>query len=413
MPNDVQGGAEHCFDPTYIPPGMIDTTQGQLSNGVSFVTTLNGGDDNDLFLVFHNRAVLNLNGEDGDDTFVIRTFLEEDSETQVVAGAGADSISYVTNSPVNVNGGDGYDTLFVIGTEADDFFVLTAAGVYGAGRYVAFVAIERLGIDGAEGNDTITVLATPPGVDVEVYGGLGSDTIDVAGDAPVVAADDLTGHSGLITHSVESSSGLWNGRPIDGIAAEVADDDEPAIVITQSGGDTVVYESGGTDSYTIQLTRAPTTDVRITVLTAELTPDQARRSRAQHPGVARWRDLALGRRDRLHSRQLGDATHGVRSRAARHRARERTDDRDPALGSRTDRRDGRQRYREHADGRRCVRGPHPRRRGSRDHVGAGAGRDAYDPVPHRRHAHARRRVGTPRRHRRAPGRFAASAATTS
>ena len=170
------------------------------------MTTLNGGDGKDLFLVFRNRAVLNANGEDGDDTFVIRTFLEEDSETQVVAGAGADTISYVTNSPVNVNGGDGFDTLFVIGTEADDFFVLTEAGVYGAGRYVAFVAIERLGVDGAEGNDTITVLATPPGVDVEVYGGLGSDTIDVAGDAPVVAADDLTGHSGLITHSVESTT---------------------------------------------------------------------------------------------------------------------------------------------------------------------------------------------------------------
>ena len=45
-------------------------------------------------------------------------------------------------------------------------------------------------------------------------------------------------------------------------------------MITQSGGETVVYEAGGIDSYTIQLTRAPTTDVRITILTAELTPDQ-------------------------------------------------------------------------------------------------------------------------------------------
>ena len=269
-----QGVANACFDPAYIPPTMIDTTQGQLSNGISLGTTLNGGDDNDLFLVFRNRAVLNLNGEDHDDTFVIRTFLEEDSETQVVAGAGADTISYVSNSPVNVNGGDGFDSLFVIGTEADDFFVVTAAGVYGAGRYVAFVAIERLGVDGAEGNDMITVLATPPGVAVEVYGGLGSDTIDIAGDAPVVAADDLTGHSGLITHSIESTNGTWNGRPVDGIAAEVADDDEPALVITQSGGNTVVSESGEVDSYTIALTRAPTTDVRITVLTAELTPDQ-------------------------------------------------------------------------------------------------------------------------------------------
>ncbi len=179
------------------------------------------------------------------------------------------------NAPVSINGGDGYDRLFVIGTEADDTFVVTSAGVYGAGRYVSFVGIELLVVDAAEGDDRITVLSTAPGLDVQVFGGLGSDVVDVGGDAAPVAADDLNGHSGLVVHSVESGSVLA-GRPVDGIAVEVADDDAPAVLLTPSGGSTVVREgSTATDSYTVVLTRAPSTDVRVAVTTAELTPDQA------------------------------------------------------------------------------------------------------------------------------------------
>src|SRR5262249_29621767 len=51
--------------------GTLPITRGWLSNGVSFVTTINGGDGNDEFTVFHNVAVLNLNGGDGDDLFTI------------------------------------------------------------------------------------------------------------------------------------------------------------------------------------------------------------------------------------------------------------------------------------------------------------------------------------------------------
>ena len=270
---DSFGGTNTCFDPRFVPPTLVDSTQGMVSNGVSQVTTINGGNGEDLFLVFRNKAVLTLNGEDDDDTFVLRTFLSEDSETQLTAGEGNDRISYLMNAPVSINGGDGYDRLFIIGTEADDTFVVTAAGVYGAGRFVGFVAVELLVVDAAEGNDRITVLSTAPGLAVEVYGGLGSDVIDVGGDALPVAADDLTGHSGLITHSIESGS--IAGRPVDGIAVEVADDDAPAIVITQTGGSTVVREGVLTgDTYTVALTRAPSNDVRVSITAAELTPDQ-------------------------------------------------------------------------------------------------------------------------------------------
>ena len=42
---------------------------------------------------------------------------------------------------------------------------------------------------------------------------------------------------------------------VDGISANVADNDEPAIRITPSTGSTIVSEAGGYDSYTVVLTR--------------------------------------------------------------------------------------------------------------------------------------------------------------
>ena len=52
----------------------IDTTQGWLSNGISDPMTINGGIGDDNFIVFHNLAVLNLNGDDGNDSFLVQAF---------------------------------------------------------------------------------------------------------------------------------------------------------------------------------------------------------------------------------------------------------------------------------------------------------------------------------------------------
>src|SRR6266480_1752416 len=43
----------------------VQTTRGYLSRGISFPTTAYGGDDNDLFTVYSNKAPLKLFGEDG------------------------------------------------------------------------------------------------------------------------------------------------------------------------------------------------------------------------------------------------------------------------------------------------------------------------------------------------------------
>src|SRR5205085_12205263 len=109
----------------------IETTRGWLSNGISNPMTVFGGAGEDLFIVFHNLAVLTLNGGDDDDTFLIQAFAlagsQEDKRelTNLSGDAGADLVQYAANAPVSINGGDGFDRVIVIGTEFGDDFVVT------------------------------------------------------------------------------------------------------------------------------------------------------------------------------------------------------------------------------------------------------------------------------------------------
>ncbi|HXK37121.1 MAG TPA: hypothetical protein VJ553_06080, partial [Candidatus Paceibacterota bacterium] len=228
----------------------IEITRGWLSNGISFPMTINGGDGNDEFTVFHNKAVLTLNGGDGDDMFTVRAFAlagstdSERARTDMKGDAGADTIRYALNAPVGIDGGDGFDTVTVIGTEFADDFVVTDHGVFGAGLNITYVNIERVRVDGAEGDDRFFVLSTDADVVTEIDGGLGSDSFFVGGspsDAPIpVISRDLRGYSGVILHEVESADLLYEGITVDSISANVADNEVPFIVVTESGGVSVV-----------------------------------------------------------------------------------------------------------------------------------------------------------------------------
>ncbi len=174
--------------------GTVVTTRGYLSNGVSFETVINAGDDGDLFTVYHNAAQLHLFGGNGDDTFVVRAFAIEGSQTSSINTQGGNNlVQYVLAAPVDIFGGAGNDTVRIIGTEFDDQFVITSTQVFGAGIFVTYTGIERLEVDGAEGDDTFYVLSTDPNVQTFLYGGLGSDTFVVGGDVP----DVLSGNTVL------------------------------------------------------------------------------------------------------------------------------------------------------------------------------------------------------------------------
>jgi len=73
-------------------------------------------------------------------------------------------------------------------------------------------------------------------------------------------------HTSTIAHTAMSSDPNYNGISIRSVTVGVIDDDTAGVLITQNGGSTDVDETGPTsDTYTIQLTIPPTSNVTITI----------------------------------------------------------------------------------------------------------------------------------------------------
>ncbi|WP_372743315.1 hypothetical protein, partial [Neptunomonas sp.] len=258
------------------------TTQGELSDGVNHSTSLYGGIGNDSFTVYHNKDDLWMYGDEDDDIFMVRAFgpINPDDEkapiTNLNGGQGADFISYTLNAPVNIEGGDGYDTLTVIGTEFADKFVVSANGVYGAGLFVQYSGLEKVTVDAMEGNDTFFIDSTNEHVELELIGGMGSDTFNTAGgevgDNITVVSNDLKGHSGIIDTQIDGMAQSYQELWMKNLIANVWDNEEAGVVIRPiQGGALRVFEDevhaqAGliVNTYEVFLTKAPTSDVRIT-----------------------------------------------------------------------------------------------------------------------------------------------------
>ena len=266
------------------------TTQGFLSNGVSAPTTIFGGNGDDSFTVYRNLAELFLYGQADNDTFTVRAFVKVNPNdpkapfVNINGGAGADFISYTVDAPVRIDGGDGLDTLVVLGTEFGDDFVVTDKGIFGAGLYITYSGIEKVVVDGEEGNDRFYVASSSPNVEIELVGGLGSDTFDVGGNGvnmPItVVSNSLDGHSGLIAQLVQSADVDYNNLPAQWVSANVGDNDSPGVMIQQVSP-IVVFENATAPTgmvqnrFSIVLAQAPTENVRITLAPTALSEQQA------------------------------------------------------------------------------------------------------------------------------------------
>src|SRR5207247_2374602 len=203
--------------PASVAPGneffTVETTRGWLSRGATFPLTVYGGTGNDQITVYSNKAELRLEGNAGNDAFVIRAFA-------LVSGLGVS-----TEGKTQAIAGEGEDDFFSQGTRQG--FVTT------------------------------------------IVGGLGNDTFSVAGDVTqTIISRDLEGRSALINHGVRSATDpLYDGLLAPGVALHVADAALGQIVITESGGTTTVIESAPsfTDTYQVALSTMPTAPVFITV----------------------------------------------------------------------------------------------------------------------------------------------------
>jgi hypothetical protein len=270
---------EDYFETTQI-------TRGFLSNGISFSTTLFGGTGNDNFTVYRNKAELFLFGDEDDDTFTVRAFVKVDPldpkapYTNINGGQGADFIAFTVNAPVRIDGGDGFDTLTVIGTEFGDDFVINEDGVYGAGLFITYTGLEKVVVDAIEGNDRFFIESTSEDLAIEIVGGLGSDTFNVGGSngrAVTVVSNNLEGHSGLVINTVSSSDPEYQAIFVRDISSSVGDNDEAGAVVTLLNGPIRVFEEAATIAalityrYSVVLTRAPEENVLISASPTSLT----------------------------------------------------------------------------------------------------------------------------------------------
>ena len=279
--NPANGLAEEdYFETTQI-------TRGFLSNGISQSANLFGGTGNDTFTVYSNKAELFLNGDEDDDTFTVRAFVKVNPNdpkapfTNINGGQGADFISFTVNAPVRIDGGDGFDTLTVIGTEFGDDFVVNDQGVYGAGLFVTYTGLERIVVDAIEGNDRFFIESTSAGVDLQIVGGLGSDTFHVGGSngtSVTVVSNKLEGHSGLVIQTTTTDDPAYKNVFVKDVVADVRDNSSAGVVVLEDKGPVRVFERTTdnlfglvVNSYLVVLTRAPEENVTISAVPVALT----------------------------------------------------------------------------------------------------------------------------------------------
>jgi len=274
-------------------------TLGYLSNGVSKPGIFFGGFGKDSFTVYHNTASIALFGEEDDDTFRVRAFVRVNPDdplapfTTINGGQGADFISYTVNAPVRIEGGEGLDTLVVVGTEFGDDFVITDQGVFGAGLAITYAGIEKIVVDALEGNDRFFIVSTPANAILEIQGGRGSDTFSVGGgndgEPVVVVSKSLDGHSALVEHTASSPDVDYDAVFVPDLSVKVADNDTAGVLLSLSGGPLRVFENPAAPdelvvaSYDIVLTRAPLENVRIT---AAPSAGREREKKAGGAGIA-------------------------------------------------------------------------------------------------------------------------------
>ena len=286
--------------------GTVATTRGWLSAGATSPLVAVGDKGDDVFTVYSNQAAVRLEGGDDNDQFIVRAFalaqttgncspnvndptceivwrdaaagvamprltsgFSTAAETDIRTGGGNNQVQYNVNAPVSIDGGGGIDKVVVLGTEFADHIVVTEKAIYGAGLSVSYAQVELLEIDGLEGDDTFDVLSTAPGVATRVIGGLGSDTINVAGDvAGDVVSRDVEGTSGTVNHDVSSTDPLYNGIVAGGVDVSVARGGQGQVVIEETDGFTDVTEGGAADTYLVYLAAKPTGKVYVTISAA-------------------------------------------------------------------------------------------------------------------------------------------------
>jgi hypothetical protein len=193
-----------------------NTVKGYLSDGNSHKITVNGGGGGDTFDVLRNKAILDLNGQSGDDIFVVQSFLylevDADGETakpdlgKIIVGCGTDDqdkckiIATGSSKFIDFSSGsrrelescgpdDGYDitmtTQNIAGGQALETLV-TYQGDSKDNEILISHLFHSLEVIGSECDDTIHIVKAVDNYGViDIHGQGGNDEITVGSDAAI------------------------------------------------------------------------------------------------------------------------------------------------------------------------------------------------------------------------------------
>ncbi|WP_020680160.1 DUF4347 domain-containing protein [Marinobacterium rhizophilum] len=194
---------------------VLEITDGANVNDSNFF----GGEDDDYFEVNHNVADIGLFGDNGDDTFFIKALLTLDDDGELLdLDSGVSSISgvsqdpaadtrevdvdtlvYVENANISINGGAGFDSVALVGTVLSDTFYVfveqdpvtgeNVQRIYGAGvKLQKLLNIERLQLLTGGGDDTVYLYGVDMGLigDMVIKTGSGSDLVQIGGPEQII-----------------------------------------------------------------------------------------------------------------------------------------------------------------------------------------------------------------------------------
>lgn len=245
---------------------LVQTTKGYLSKGNSHPITINGGLGNDEFTVLRNTQVLDLNGDAGDDTLIIKSY-------RYRVASEVEMLDYVVNSVLDFDGGTGGDSILVESTEAAHSYVFTTIGILGGGLSIRYKAIERImNVGDPQARDQLTVLSTDPEQVLELFADGNKpddDSVNPREVNPVVSRN-LRGHRGIINHQVSSDDPAYgNDLYVEGIAVDVLDNDGNTayVNILQVEEFHFITEDGlGSFSFLVYPTREPNGTVAVDII---------------------------------------------------------------------------------------------------------------------------------------------------
>ncbi len=220
----------------------ILTTQGYVSEGVSYASSFIGGDGDDVFNVLHTTGPISLSGGVGDDRFNVGSYI----------GINPDETTYqVKNGPVSIIGGVGDDSMSINGTEGDDTFVFTKGTVLSANVDVQAIGVENQDVCGGDGDDSFYVLDTLKDSVISIKGNNGNDSFYNGGvqfKADAEKAIDISGGQKEETAS----------EPVDFVFTDKDD-----VVLNSPEGSLTESNGTGTFEYKICLSRALTGDQKV------------------------------------------------------------------------------------------------------------------------------------------------------